>query len=213
MDQIPGLVVNYGISNTVVLEIPYFTTRPARWCSRCAAWSIFSDNGGAHGARPSAATPVSTQVIHVNFDVLFVYQWFPQHFFGQNGWVDLVLHDDVIKWKHFPCYWPFVGGIHRSSVNSPHKGQWHQALMFSLICVWINGGVNNCEAGDLRYRAHYDDTIMFSISLKPLKVLDFFVWYANVLFWHLSSEVAWHWFFVIGCWYCPDYTNLLLISQ
>ena len=23
-------------------------------------------------------------------------------------------HDDVIKWKHFPCYWPFVRGIHRS---------------------------------------------------------------------------------------------------
>ena len=23
-------------------------------------------------------------------------------------------HDDVIKWKHFPRYWPFVRGIHRS---------------------------------------------------------------------------------------------------
>ena len=22
-------------------------------------------------------------------------------------------HDDVIKWKHFPRYWPFVWGIHR----------------------------------------------------------------------------------------------------
>ena len=43
-------------------------------------------------------------------------------------------HDDVIKWKHFPRYWPFVWGIHRSPVNSPHKGQWHGALMFSLIC-------------------------------------------------------------------------------
>ena len=31
------------------------------------------------------------------------------------------LHDDVIKWKHFPRYWPFVWGIHRSPVNSPHK--------------------------------------------------------------------------------------------
>ena len=58
--------------------------------------------------------------------------------------------------KHFPRYWPFVRGIHRSSVNSPHKGQWRGALMFSLICVWINGWVNNREAGDLRrYRAHY----------------------------------------------------------
>ena len=49
----------------------------------------------------------------------------------------------------------------RSPVNSPHKGQWCGALMFSLICVWINGWVNNREAGDLRrYRAHYDVTVM-----------------------------------------------------
>ena len=71
------------------------------------------------------------------------------------------VHDDVIKWEHFPCYWPFVRGIHRSPVNSPHKGQWRGALMFSLICVWINGLVNNLEAGDLsRHRAHYDVIIM-----------------------------------------------------
>ena len=35
-----------------------------------------------------------------------------------------VWHDDVIKWKHFPRYWLFVRGIHRSPVNSPLKGQW-----------------------------------------------------------------------------------------
>ena len=29
-------------------------------------------------------------------------------------------HDDVIKWKYFARYWPFVRGIHRSPVNSPH---------------------------------------------------------------------------------------------
>ena len=70
-------------------------------------------------------------------------------------------HDDVIKWKHFPCYWPFVRGIHRSPVNYPHKGRWRGALMFSLICVWINGWVNNREAGNLRrYRAHYDVIVM-----------------------------------------------------
>ena len=43
---------------------------------------------------------------------------------------ELILHDDVIKWKHFPCYWPFVRGIHRSPVNSPPKGQGRRALMF-----------------------------------------------------------------------------------
>ena len=71
------------------------------------------------------------------------------------------IHDGVIKWKYFPRYWPFVRGIHRSSVNSPHKGQWRGAVMFSLICVWINGWVNNREAGDLRrHRTHCDVIVM-----------------------------------------------------
>ena len=73
------------------------------------------------------------------------------------GW----LHNDVIRWKHFSRYWPFVRGIHRSPVNSPHKGQWRGALRISLICVWIDGWVNNGEAGDFRrHRAHYDVTVM-----------------------------------------------------
>ena len=38
----------------------------------------------------------------------------------------------------------------KNPVNSPHKGQWRGVLMFSLICIWINGWVNNGEAGDLR---------------------------------------------------------------
>ena len=69
-----------------------------------------------------------------------------------NTWLH---HDDVIKWKYFPRYWPFVLRINRSPVNSPHKGQWRGTLMFSLICAWIYDWVNNGEAGDLRrYRAH-----------------------------------------------------------
>ena len=73
----------------------------------------------------------------------------------------VMFHDDVIKWKHIPRYWPFVRGIHRSPVNSPHKGQWRGALKFSLICAWITGWVYNREAGDFkRYRAHYHVTVM-----------------------------------------------------
>ena len=70
-------------------------------------------------------------------------------------------HDDIIKWKYLPRSWPFVWGIHRSPANSLHKGQWRRALMFSLICIWINGGANNREAGYLRHHcAHYDVTVM-----------------------------------------------------
>ena len=73
----------------------------------------------------------------------------------------VISHADVIQWEHFPRYWPFVRGIHRSPVNSPHKGQWRGALIFSLICAWINGWINNREAGDLRsHCAHCDVTIM-----------------------------------------------------
>ena len=73
----------------------------------------------------------------------------------------LRVQDVVIKWKHFPRHWPFVRGIHRSPVNSLHTGQWRGAMMFSLICVWINGWVNDREAGDLRrHRANYDVIVM-----------------------------------------------------
>ena len=54
----------------------------------------------------------------------------------------------------------FERGIHRSSVNSPLKGQWRGALMFSLICAWINAWVNNREAGDLRRRRTHHDVIV-----------------------------------------------------
>ena len=72
-----------------------------------------------------------------------------------------IKYDDVIKWKHFPRYWPFVREIHRSPVNSPHKGQRRGALIFFLIWAWTNGCINNREAGDFRrHRAHYDATVM-----------------------------------------------------
>ena len=82
----------------------------------------------------------------------------------------------------FPRYWPFVRGIHRSPVNSPHKGQWRGALMFSLICVWIIGWVNNREAGDMRrYRANYDVIAM---------ILEMHI-YANFIA-HLGHLTVWY---------------------
>ena len=73
-----------------------------------------------------------------------------------------ITHDDVIKWKHFWRCWPFVPGIHWSTVKSPHKGQWHRALIFSLISAWINGWVNNREAGHFRcHCTHYNVVVMW----------------------------------------------------
>ena len=43
-----------------------------------------------------------------------------------------VVHDNGTKWKHFPRYWSFVRGIHRSPVSSPHKDQWCEDLMWHI---------------------------------------------------------------------------------
>ena len=75
-------------------------------------------------------------------------------------WIWGIFNDDVIKRKDFPSYCPFVWGIHRSPANSPHKGQWRGALMFSLICAQINDWINNREASDLRRHRTYCDVIV-----------------------------------------------------
>ena len=64
-------------------------------------------------------------------------------------------------WRHqmetFFALLALCAGNSRSTVNSPHKGQWRGALMFSLICASLNDWINTREAGDLRrYRTHYD---------------------------------------------------------
>ena len=64
------------------------------------------------------------------------------------------VHDDVIKWEHFPRYLPFVRVIH-----------W--CLMSSLICTWTSGWANNWDTSDLRYHcAHYDITLMIQWCLN-----------------------------------------------
>ena len=75
--------------------------------------------------------------------------------------------------RHIPCPWwrhqmetfsallALCAGNSPVPVNSPHKGQWRGALMFSFIYAWINDWINNREAGDLRrQRGHYDGIVM-----------------------------------------------------
>ena len=86
-------------------------------------------------------------------------------------------HDDVIKTKDLPCYWPFVSRIHRSPVASPYRGEWRGTLIFSLICAWTNGCANNRDAGDLRrHRAHYDVTVMVNTN-------SLYRWIDNDVYW------------------------------
>ena len=67
----------------------------------------------------------------------------------------------------FSALLALCGGIHRSPVNSPHKGQWRGGLMFSLIYARTNGWVNNRNASHLRrHHAHYNVTVMHEKSAR-----------------------------------------------
>ena len=83
------------------------------------------------------------------------------------------------------CSWnaPVIGEF-------PHKGQWRGAMMFSLICTWINGWVNSCEAGNMRrHRAHYNVTLMISLLLKLAKhLMQYLAKPLNIISYHIYGH-------------------------
>ena len=88
--------------------------------------------------------------------------------------LELYPDHDVIKWKHFPRYWPFVweftgnGWIFLTKASDAEL----RCFIFILSAPWINGWVNNHKAGDLRcHRAHYDIIVMTSHDLSRPKAL------------------------------------------
>ena len=80
-------------------------------------------------------------------------------------------------WRHQMETFPALLAI--CAWNSPVPGEFPAQRpvtrsfdVFFLICVWINGWVNNGEAGDMRrYRAHYDVTVMCRTHQRPTKHL------------------------------------------
>ena len=93
-------------------------------------------------------------------------------------------------WRHqmetFSALVALCAGNSPVPVNSPHKGQWRGALMFSLICAWTNGCVNNREAGDLRrHRAHCDVIVMNSETVSMS-------WRHGYTYWvHVAYNKVW----------------------
>ena len=61
-------------------------------------------------------------------------------------------------------------------VNSPHKGQWRGTLIFSLICPWINGWVNNRKADDLRRNCAHFEVIVMGCDLRHWTYNCFMTW-------------------------------------
>ena len=82
-------------------------------------------------------------------------------------------HDDVIKWNLFPLYWPFVRRIHRSSVNSPHKGPVVRTLMLFWCGSWLS--VKQTIEWQVIWdnKSQYDVIVFFS-SYPKLKPPSFF---------------------------------------
>ena len=80
-------------------------------------------------------------------------------------------------------------------VNSPHKGQWHGTLMFSLISARTNGRANNRDAGDLRRnRVHHNVTVMWQNLhiMHPITNSHSFVmcWFVAII-WPVLSRSMW----------------------
>ena len=75
-------------------------------------------------------------------------------------------HDEVIKWKHFRRFWPFVclgGGGGGKPVTGGFPSQMPVTLNVDVFCGmrWTNGWANNRDAGDFRrHGAHYDVTVI-----------------------------------------------------
>ena len=79
-------------------------------------------------------------------------------------------HDDVIKWKHFPRYWPFVRGIHRSPVDSGHKDQWCGRLGVFYLCL------NKRLSKQSRHRAYYEVIVMHMIYAHMVSLCFVWIW-------------------------------------
>ena len=87
----------------------------------------------------------------------------------RRAWITLfiILQIRIMMMSSNGSIFRVTGPLWREFAGRPgnprtHKGQWRGALIFSLICAWINGWVNNRETDDLRrHRAHYDVILMF----------------------------------------------------
>ena len=73
------------------------------------------------------------------------------------------LHDNFMRWRWFPRYWPFVRGIHQCLVDIPPKTSVTWALMFPLVLSLTDGWKNSQVVGDLiRHESHCDGILMDS---------------------------------------------------
>ena len=85
-------------------------------------------------------------------------------------------HDDVMKWKHFLRYWPFVRGIRPGEFPAPRPVT--RSFDVFLIFAWTNSWVNNGNAGGLRLHHADFDVIAMSENSAVSDVIRY-VWFIS----------------------------------
>ena len=102
-----GLSVIYGSTRV------FFAADCVRCISSDRSWPIY------FGKLHYIPIQLHTTFIVSDFVKVWLVQWWRWYIYIYI--YIYIYHDDVIKWKHFPCYWPFVRGIHRWPVDSVQK--------------------------------------------------------------------------------------------
>ena len=128
-------------------------------------------------------------------------------------------------WRHktetFSALLAICAGNSPVSGEFPAQSQWRGALVFSLIYAWINGWVNNREAGDLRrYRAHYDVTVMTMMrkgyrrrfSIRENNFIDIYVICFIKIDILYTIYIYIHMFYSFGFSSCGPYANFSVMA-
>ena len=100
------------------------SSQPSSWVWHCAMSGVSRPNEGLTGVADIHTWCISVYIKRYGIPAVHALQY--------------LWHDDVIKWKHFPRYCPFVRGIHRSPVGYTHKGQWLEAFIYFFFDLHPN---------------------------------------------------------------------------
>ena len=93
----------------------------------------------------------------------------PLKFDFGHQWAYKSYHDDIIKWKHFPRYWPFVRGIHRKPV------MWDAISLITTQLQWWRLKCRHADFPDVNYFEN-----MFAVEMKSYTVREDFSRDVNV---------------------------------
>ena len=112
--DVDGLMQDCSDSIANALELLQSWTEPSMWSSTCKISTAFHS---------------ICFLIHICFPTC------------STADKNFTIHDDVIQWKHFPRYCPFVRGIHRSS---HHKATVTRTYLWCFFVVSLNY-LNQCR--------------------------------------------------------------------